>query len=149
MAETTGASGTSASETRLTIGEELLYRQAARAFDLDDGRPNYKMFMPHTASDELSVDRSAKLTPRQAYERYTQQTGKPSFGVWPVSVEDVEGCGLKAYDDSAKPDRHDGHAYIDFKDNPGESRNQRDIWRRTKADNLARCAARRGPALNV
>ena len=149
MSETTGASGTSTGETRLTSGEELLYRQAVREFDLDDGRPNYKMFMPHTASDELSVDRGAKLTPRQAYERYLQQTGKQPFGVWPVSVDDVEESGLKAYDDSAKPDRHIGHAYIDFKDNPGESRNQRDIWRRMRADDLAHCAARRGPVLNV
>lgn len=52
MSETAGASGTSTGETRLTSGEELLYRQAVRELDLDDGRPNYKMFMPHTARDE-------------------------------------------------------------------------------------------------
>ncbi|MDE0678258.1 MAG: hypothetical protein OXH42_13130 [Acidimicrobiaceae bacterium] len=125
--------------------DEHLYRQVVNAEFLDDNRPTYQAFMPHSESDELSVDRGAVLTAQAAYQNFLDHGGS-SVGAWPVSVDDVHQAGLRAFDDSAKPGRHDGHAYISFNANPQETNNARKNWRKQRAGDLAHRASKHGPA---
>ncbi|MXY04150.1 MAG: hypothetical protein F4190_05660 [Acidimicrobiales bacterium] len=125
--------------------DEHLYRQVVNAEFLDDNRPTYQAFMPHSESDELSVDRGAVLTAQAAYQNFLDNGGS-SVGAWPVSVDDVHQAGLRAFDDSAKPGRHDGHAYISFNANPQETNNARKNWRKQRAGDLAHRASKHGPA---
>lgn len=145
MRESPNTNDVRSQDVRLTDPDEHLYRQVANEAFLDNDRPTYQAFMPHSESDELSVDRGSVLSPREAFENYAAN-GKNPVGTWPVSVEDVHDAGLSAFDDSAKPDLHAGHAYISFKDNPQETNNRRKNWRKQRAADLAHSASRHGAA---
>lgn len=118
--------------------DELLYRQVHPQF-VDEGRVGSQAFRP-TKKDEglLSTSRSSVTDARSAYEHYTGQLVLRSAGTWGVSVGEVKGAELTAYEDPIIEEPADAsHASIDFQ-GFGESQ------AKAKSGELARRARERG-----
>lgn len=81
---------------------------------ITEGRPASSTFTP-TARDggHLSSDRESLLPAKEAYEKYlAKKSLMESGGVWAVTVGEVEGLGLKSYEDAIEGNA--AHALIDF-----------------------------------
>lgn len=122
-------------ERRLTVPEELLFRQISPAFLKVADQISSQVFRP-TSKDSglLSVDRSSKCTAQDAHERFAS-LGLRSLGVLGVTVGECAQESLAAFDDPL-PD-NTAHAVIDFS---GLTRGQSE----TKAKKLLFLAEQRG-----
>ena len=58
-----------------------------------------------------STTRDFVLSPEEAHSRYPN----PTIGSCFVTVSEIEGCGLRAVDDSVVAGVPNGHAYIDLR----------------------------------
>lgn len=67
------------------------------------------MFKP--CSRKASTTRDSLLSPEEAHSSYPN----PTIGSCFVTVSDIEGCGLRAIDDSEVSGVPYGHAYIDLR----------------------------------
>jgi hypothetical protein len=118
----------------LTDAEELLHRNAHPQF-VENGRPSSLVFCLHgNDQGQLSTQRNSKASADVAYQRYTAR-GKPSCGVWSVTINECQAIELSAYDDPIDDD--DSHSIIDL---TAFNTNQA----RKRTDKLARKARDRG-----
>ena len=68
-----------------------------------------------TRSNKVSTYRDAVVTAAEAHRIHTEEHGRETIGSCVVSVGDVQDAELRAVDDSALPDEHPSHAYIDMR----------------------------------
>ena len=66
-----------------------------------------------TRNNMVSTFREAVVTADEAHRIHTEEFGLETIGSCVVSVGDVKDAELRAVDDSALPDVHPSHAYID------------------------------------
>ena len=105
----------------LTSQSELLLRQVIDVW-IQEGRPTARAFRPNSNDGgQLSCDRSTVVTPRQAFEAYIAQ-GRPSAGVWAISVGEFAAVLLQSYSDPLPENA--AHALVDY-----SAHEERD-WRR-------------------
>ena len=150
MSERRADDGYAGAHLRLVEPDDLLYRQVKRPEYLDDDRPTYRAFLPHSESDQLSVHQGSVVSALESYELYVEgDDGCPlrSEGAWAVSVYEVEQSQLHgAFDDSSQdPQKPRGHAYISFANNPEPGGRPHERWRKRRGGNLAQHASVRGP----
>ncbi|MFO8072825.1 MAG: hypothetical protein R6V85_13210 [Polyangia bacterium] len=127
--------------TRLSEETEVLLRQVHPKF-FACGRISSQAFeAPPSHAGKLSVDREALTTAREAFELYTDGFGRESAGVCGVTVGEVHGLELEAYEnpieESAEHPADPAHAVIDLS---GLSRSKM----KSTAGKLAREARERG-----
>jgi hypothetical protein len=113
---------------RLTVPDEVLFRQVDPGWLVDDGEPSSQAFYPWRAVDEgcLSADRSSMTSADCSYKIATalppEGFGLASCGVWGLSVEDIAASQLTAWADpvektDSKP-ANPAHALVEFGDTP-------------------------------
>ena len=85
----------------------------------------------------VSTCRESVVTPAEAQRIHTEEFGLETVGSCVVNVGDVRDAELRAIDDSALPDVHPSHAYIDMR---GLGRKAKD-----KAAKKLKTAALRNP----
>jgi hypothetical protein len=105
-------------------GNELLLRQIHPTF-IQEGRMTSQAFRP-TPKDQklLSVNRSSKIKPLDAYILHTEIKKLSSVGVWGVSVSevnDIDDLNIKE-DPIENPIEDKSHSLIDFSLLDSESR---------------------------
>lgn len=66
-------------------------------------------------NEMVSTYRESVVTPDEAHRIHTEKFGLKTIGSCAVSVGDVKDADLRAIDDSACPNRHESHAYIDMR----------------------------------
>ena len=66
-------------------------------------------------NDMVSTYRESAVTAAEAHRIHTQEFGLKTRGSCVVSVGDVKDADLRAVDDSARPNVHASHAYIDMR----------------------------------
>lgn len=119
----------------ITSTNELLHRQVHPSF-VRNGRLSSQAFKPNSQdAGQLSVSRDALATAKMAYERYIAR-GRPSCGVWSVTVQECGQVGVMAYQDPLPDD--EAHALVDFAALPTKSQ-----WEKV-SDKLAAFARARG-----
>jgi hypothetical protein len=103
---------------------EILLRQVHPAW-IQKGRITSQAFRP-TPKDQnkLSVNRTSKTTPQEAYKLYTEERKLSSSGVWGVSVGEVrEIADLDIQSNPLKaPVKDQSHCLIDFSKVSSKSR---------------------------
>lgn len=107
----TGDTGNDLSE--LHDEAELLFRQVHPNF-IDDGEPSSQAFRPTTKDQgKLSVSRSSKTSPENAFRHHTETLKLKSGGSWAVSVGEALGVQLHSFDDPLR--ENPAHAFVDFR----------------------------------
>ncbi|HOY80018.1 MAG TPA: hypothetical protein PLN33_19555 [Hyphomonadaceae bacterium] len=109
-----------AEEHKLDNPEEVMLRQVHPNF-VQEGRPASRAFRPNSDDSGLfSSDRSAIVTPQQAYEAY-QHKDRATGGCWGVTIDEYSALNLDSYSDPLVD--NGAHALVDF--TPHEER----LWR--------------------
>lgn len=129
---------TSDTRERLTMADELLYRQVHPSW-VRDGRPTSQAFTP-TKKDEnqLSTARSTLTTPEAAYRLHIDGYQLKSAGTWAVTVAECDEAKLSAFHDPKTSPPDPAHASIDFSSLPSNSKKDAaGVW-------LTRIAVTRG-----
>ena len=98
-----------AGEAQITDPAEQLRRQIHPNWARDDGTITSEAFKPRNKM--ASTTRDFVLSPEEAHSRYPN----PTIGSCFVTVSEIEGCGLRAVDDSVVAGVPNGHAYIDLR----------------------------------
>lgn len=133
-----------AGEFQISDENESLRRQIHPRWERTDGTIKSEAFKPRNKM--ASTTRDSALSPEQAHSRYRN----PTIGSCVISVLDIDGCGLRAIDDSAIDEVPDAHAYIDLRNCGSSAIDKRakhlkriamanGIWRPSAADRDA-CA---------
>lgn len=112
-----------ANETLLSNSKEMVYRACAPGdYDTQADAPSDAMFRPRTSDNgELSCDRGAHHSAKQAYDYRKDVAQLESKGIWGISVGEVDHAGHNVVDDSK---RHKmagnpcspAHVFIDMTD---------------------------------
>ena len=102
-----------AGETEIVYREEMLRRQIHPEQVRPNGEITTAVFW--AGNDMVSTYRESVVTPAQAHRIHTQTFGLKTLGSCVVSVGDVNDAELRAVDDSARPNVHQSHAYIDMR----------------------------------
>jgi hypothetical protein len=98
---------------KLEDSDQLLWRQVRPEW-CDDGL-SYQGFKPGSRDGKrLSTSQSSLISARAAYERHTQEYGRPSGGTWAISVGEAEEATVPAYDDGGIGDLPEDHASLYF-----------------------------------
>lgn len=113
---------------KLSLPEELLFRQIYPNWLVEDGLPSSQAFYPWRTVDDgcLSTDRSSLTSAENSYLLATSSPpsgfGLNSVSVWGLSVDDVTANGLSAWSDpvaeTAEKPANPAHALIEFGDIP-------------------------------
>lgn len=90
---------------------ELLLRQIHPSW-IQNGLPSFLAFKP-TKKDagKLSVYQGSMMSPKEAYDHYTETLHLASDSVWGITVAECDDIGLSALPD---PQTFTEHAIIDF-----------------------------------
>lgn len=68
-----------------------------------------------TRSNKVSTYRGSIVTAEEAHRIHTEEFALETIGSCVVNVGDVKDANVRAVDDSALPDVHPSHAYIDMR----------------------------------
>jgi hypothetical protein len=104
---------------RLESHEEVLRRQVHPTQLLNDGKLSSAAFRPTPEHNGLLSTRREFVSAEAAFQQHITERdadNQPlkSVGTWGVSVGELSGQALSAYDDSAEPGNPIGHASVDF-----------------------------------
>jgi hypothetical protein len=123
---------------------ELLFRQVYPDWLGDDGEPSSQAFYPWRDVDDgcLSVDRGALISVERSFNLAVMPKpagfALPSIGVWGLTVRDVRGVELKAWEDpvigTTDHPANEAHAVIDFC--PLDRKKWKSVGRRLKVKAL-------------
>lgn len=112
----------------------LLHRQAHPNF-MDGALITSQVFMPFPKDDgKLSVDDGGLISAEDSFRHYTEVLKFESTGVWSVTKQEADGCGVPAGPDPIPENA--AHARIDFGTTPEKA--CRKIAKRLKAFAVAR-----------
>jgi hypothetical protein len=126
-------------EVVLPVNDDLMYRNVHPGFyDQGAGLVSSQAFTPN-GDDQgcMSVTQGTLVSAFDAFLDYTVERGRQSVGVWAFTTSEVDTTGSRSVDDRS---RHDldpatlppGHAYVDFRDLGGRSKQETRRGRRLR-----------------